>query len=161
MARNNPSQFVSIIFDAPTRPAFPNIRPLPKKLARAKVPELYIMGSIMHNCNRRVLQLYGADFGKGADVTISALFWELYNFLKTLPAGTQPPVLLLQLDNASDNKSRWMIAFLCMLCHWNWFAEVDVYFLQPGHTHKDVDQMFSVFETYLHKHTVGSLPDFE
>ncbi len=34
-----------------------------------------------------------------------------------------------------------------------------VFFLQPGHTHEDIDQMFSILFEFLRTHTVGSMEE--
>ncbi len=55
-----------------------------------------------------------------------------------------PPVLTLQLDNASDNKSKTMLAFATYLVEAGVFESIELNFLMVGHTHEDIDQFFSV-----------------
>lgn len=40
---------------------------------------------------------------------------------------------------------RHMLAFLTMVVYKGWFKEIHLNFLRPGHTHTDIDQLFSVF----------------
>lgn len=62
----------------------------------------------------------------------------------------QPPTLYLQADNCyAENKNQFMLAFLSMLVLRGVFREIYLYFLPSGHTHEDVDQMFSVFRKEL------------
>jgi hypothetical protein len=64
------------------------------------------------------------------------------------------------MDNAaSENKNRWLVAFLCWLIHKGWFFEVMVSFLPPGHTHVDIDQMFSTLAIWLKTHSVYFVSD--
>jgi hypothetical protein len=61
-------------------------------------------------------------------------------------AGLHPSVLHLQFDNCShENKNKYMLAY----CHWlvfnQVFRSITISFLLVGHTHEDIDQMFSTF----------------
>ena len=54
-----------------------------------------------------------------------------------------PPVLNLQLDNATrDNKNRFVFAFCLLLTYHGVFQEVYINFLIVGHTHDDIDAFF-------------------
>jgi hypothetical protein len=67
--------------------------------------------------------------------------------------GPLPPVLFLQLDNAtSENKNRYVAAFLAQLVQDGVFKKIIVNFLPVGHTHEDIDQMFSRVSVYIKKH---------
>jgi len=64
--------------------------------------------------------------------------------------GMNPPIFWLQLDNTSrENKNKWTLAFCSWLVHLGWFFEVVISFLPPGHTHVDIDQMFSTYAIWL------------
>ena len=89
------------------------------------------------------------------------------------------PVLYLQLDNtARENKNQYVMAFLAYLVQAGIFSEVSIAqiniiksmnsillyfqiylsFLMVGHTHEDIDQVFSRVFSYLKKnsaYTVG------
>ena len=65
--------------------------------------------------------------------------------------GFLPPVLHLQLDNASDNKSQLFLAFLAYLVQEGVFLKVKLSYLLVGHTHKDIDQYFSVISRSFKK----------
>lgn len=60
-----------------------------------------------------------------------------------------PGKLHLQLDNASDNKSKAFFGFAAQLIEEGVFDEVNMNFLIVGHTHEDVDQYFSVISQHL------------
>ena len=61
-----------------------------------------------------------------------------------------PENLLLQLDNcAGENKNRYLFAYLSLLVAKGVFKTVHLGFLMVGHTHEDIDAMFSRFSERL------------
>ena len=92
-----------------------------------------------------------------------------------------PPALYIQLDNtARENKNQYILSFLSYLVQMKIFSEVSfqtyssncvvhfdnefntsiqihLSFLMVGHTHEDVDQVFSRISTYLRKNSVYTL----
>jgi hypothetical protein len=61
-----------------------------------------------------------------------------------------PPILRLQADNCwRENKNRFVFAFLSLLVKFEIFKEVEMGFMIVGHTHTDVDAMFSVISRRL------------
>lgn len=48
--------------------------------------------------------------------------------------GRLPRKLRFQLDNASDNKNKAVIAYAAFLVHHRLVEQVNISFLQPGHT---------------------------
>ena len=58
--------------------------------------------------------------------------------------STVPPILFLQLDNTSStNKNNIQMVYHAALVDLGLFREVWINFLPVGHTHEDIDQMFS------------------
>ena len=55
-----------------------------------------------------------------------------------------PRIMYVQADNASDNKNWAFILFLAMLVYHSYTVEVYLSFLLVGHTHEDIDQVFSI-----------------
>eukprot|EP00965_Chrysotila_dentata_P214814 6188401-Pleurochrysis_carterae.AAC.1 len=51
-------------------------------------------------------------------------------------------VQFAQMDNASDNKCRWILG----LCAWSikrgWIKEAEIDMMLVGHTHEDIDAVF-------------------
>src|SRR5450759_4624541 len=67
--------------------------------------------------------------------------------------GVLPPVLYLQLDNTSrENKNNLLMTYLHMLVKKKIFKKIKIGFLLVGHTHDQIDQMFSTFSKRLGKH---------
>jgi hypothetical protein len=61
-----------------------------------------------------------------------------------------PPILRLQADNCwRENKNRFVFSFLSLLVKFQIFKEVEMGFMIVGHTHTDVDAMFSVISRKL------------
>ena len=81
---------------------------------------------------------------QGVNITIEVLQRALRAYETS---GQQlPDTLYLQLDNTcKQNKSRFLMAYLGELIRAGVFREVYVSFLPVGHTHEDIDQMFSRF----------------
>ena len=61
-----------------------------------------------------------------------------------------PENLLLQLDNcARENKNRYLFAYLSLLVARGVFKTIQLGFVMVGHTHEDIDAMFSIFSQKL------------
>ena len=68
----------------------------------------------------------------------------------------------MQGDNASDNKNWALIAFFGMLIHHGYCKEVFFSFLLVGHTHEDIDQLFSTLSRFMKRLTAVMSPqDFQ
>ena len=69
-----------------------------------------------------------------------------------------PPCLLLQLDNCgSENKNRYVFAYLSLLVA-KQVLMIEMGFLMIGHTHEDIDAMFSCFSEQLRTSHIVTLP---
>ena len=58
-------------------------------------------------------------------------------------------VFYLQVDNFGENKNKTMFSFLTGLVSRGIFSKVKAGFLMVGHTHKGIDQFFSVISKHL------------
>ncbi|CAM9506744.1 unnamed protein product, partial [Ascophyllum nodosum] len=82
----------------------------------------------------------------GANLTIQVLHSTLVSlFKKSEETGEPlPRELHLQCDNCSrENKNRIVCAYLLMLVRWGLFDKVELHFGLKGHTHDEIDQVFS------------------
>lgn len=102
--------------------------------------------------------VYGAfaffDFGqwsKGADLNCSIIMQVLIRLARLGAPFGPHHTLNIQADNASENKNFYMIVLLCYLVECGCFGEINLNFLMVGHTHEDIDQMFSRFSMELRK----------
>eukprot|EP00965_Chrysotila_dentata_P108748 3592489-Pleurochrysis_carterae.AAC.1 len=52
------------------------------------------------------------------------------------------PTLHIQVDNAADNKNRWVVGFAEWIVKNRWVEEVTFTMMEVGHTHEDIDAVF-------------------
>jgi hypothetical protein len=159
-SRAHPDRSLSLIVDCPTGFQIPQRRPATKDFQAATVP-VEAVGTICHSTDERHYMFYLPVWPKGSNLIITVLFLRLFALLSDAAThGRHPPVLWLQLDNtARENKNKWMFAFLSWLVHLGWFLEVVVSFLPCGHTHVDVDQMFSTFAIWRTSNNIFNFSD--
>ena len=60
-----------------------------------------------------------------------------------------PAKLVVQCDNASDNRNQFNFLYAMALVAVGRFKEVRIQFLRAGHTHEDIDQMFGRWASCL------------
>eukprot|EP00965_Chrysotila_dentata_P090972 3003342-Pleurochrysis_carterae.AAC.1 len=46
------------------------------------------------------------------------------------------------MDNAADNKNRWVLGFFAWAILQGWLEEVHLSMMMVGHTHEDIDAIF-------------------
>ena len=114
----------------------------------------HVTGAIVHGQG-----VYGyfdiCEWSHSSNMTIAILMNILYMYKDSLP-----PVLYLQMDNCGrENKNRFVFAFCALLVELGVFRKIKVSFLMVGHTHEDVDQMFSRFSTYLRRTDAFAMDD--
>lgn len=98
------------------------------------------MGCLVHGRQPYAFTFWD-NFKHGTNVTIESMYRVLADLVLD---GPLPPRLFLQLDNTSkQNKSKFMIGWLAYLVQLGLFRVIVVSFLPVGHTHEDIDQMFS------------------
>jgi hypothetical protein len=94
---------------------------------------------------------YVENFKQGTNVTIQAMHHALAH--KVAKDGRLPARLYLQLDNTSKQcKSQYMLGWLGYLIHTDQVRHIVLSFLPVGHTHEDIDQIFSRLSVYLSSH---------
>ena len=109
---------------------------------------------------------------------LTVLYLQIFANLTNLASRNhRPPILWIQLDNPTgENKHKYLLAFASWLVHigkytnnkfcinnniyLGWFKEVMISFLPPGHTHVDIDQMFSIFAIWLLQNSVYFITTF-
>ena len=76
-----------------------------------------------------------------------------------VPATPLPPILNVQMDNATDdNKNRYVFGFWSLLVAKKIFCEVYVNFMIVGHTHDDIDALFGRWSMALKKESFPTVP---
>lgn len=92
---------------------------------------------------------------RSTDVTIYALLRALER-----TKGLLPPNLVIQLDNCgSQNKNNPFIQFCAVLVNRGLFKKIRITFLPVGHTHCDIDQMFSKWVDFISRHNVYTIDE--
>lgn len=124
----NPEKYICIILDGmdqnKTNIPFFNTGESPDGIT------VRIIGAIVHSVQKQVYAYLNTHFTKETNTMIEVL-------RRVLEAQeTLPPVLVLQLDNTSqENKNSHLFAFLAALVKAGTFEKVVVNFLPVGHTH--------------------------
>ena len=114
-----------------------------------RVP-VHLMGVLVHGDMVRGYTYY-ENFLQGHNVTIQAIHNTLAD--KLARDGKLPSTLYLQLDNTTKQcKGRYIIGWLGYLIHVGRFRHTVLSFLPVGHTHEDIDQIFSRLSVYLKCH---------
>ena len=94
---------------------------------------------------------YASNLEGGSNVTVEIIDRMIGYYLNDAPGNKLPPTLWLQLDNTCrDNKNRYVFAFCQSLVDMGLFQEIEINFLPVGHTHCDIDQLFSRISVHLY-----------
>jgi hypothetical protein len=117
----------------------------------------HLMGALVHGH-----ECHGFTFltniKHGTNITIETLHRVLlYHFEQHHRRPFVQRTLYLQLDNTTKQcKSKYMLGYMALLVAWFVFAETMLSFLIVGHTHEDIDQMFSRIAVWLRKNNATS-----
>lgn len=81
--------------------------------------------------------------------------------MDTLPSSPiHPQHLQIQFDNCfRENKNLTVFGFAALLVHHNIFKTVTLSCLIQGHTHEDIDQMFSTWSRYYWTHSLETFQE--
>ena len=160
LAYTEPKKYFSIIVDGADQSAYglPHWWIIDKSVTELYRLRNHLMGVIVHGQG-----LYGMsfldNFKHGANITIEAVHRVLLK--EFARRGYLPRIFYLQLDNTTKQcKSQYICAFLGCLVGWDVFDEVVVSYLPVGHTHEDIDQLFSRIATYLRRHDARARQEF-
>ncbi|XP_019616724.1 PREDICTED: uncharacterized protein LOC109464227 [Branchiostoma belcheri] len=143
-ARQEPDKYLSLIIDGMDQaktylPHF--VGDKSKDLTTADLMKVHVSGIISHGHGLRATYVDFFEYSHDSNLTLNLLL----KLLAKLSTGSQlPPILFIQADNCyRENKNKFMLAFLDLLVHKRIFREIQLSFLMVGHTHEDIDQMFS------------------
>ena len=147
-AQKHPEKCMCIIVDAMDQkktnlPYFVNP---PSNVAGLTQVKTKIIGAIVHGFGP-LLYWCTEDKQHGTALTIEVIRRTLIKYEQD--KGRLPPRLYLQLDNASDNKSREMLAFCGYLVQLGVFNSIKLSYLVVGHTHEYIDQYFSCISCFF------------
>lgn len=153
-AKKFPDEMESIIIDGAEGLLFPNVYPVPKGVNLANCLKVGCYGLIAHGSGDRQLKLILPIFRCGANLSCTILFEYLRERRHT---NSLPRMLYLQADNCyKEIKNRYTIGLLALLIHYGWCDEIIVSTMIAGHTHADIDQMFSTYSQGIEKGSATS-----
>jgi len=122
------------------------------KTTRKECLSQHLLGVLVHGRPNHVFLYNVNDSIKGdANLNVEGIRRTLVSLYSDKP---MPKTVYIQADSASDNRCWTMIAFLGMLIFHGYTKEIFISFLIVGHTHEDIDQLFSVIARFFR-----SLPD--
>ena len=156
-ARQYPESYLSLIIDGADQSTFgaPHFLEKDHDTQAAHNLNVKLMGVIAHGVGSWVFT-HLDHVRAGANATLDCLIRVLQE-VHHARGGKLPPKLYLQLDNtAKQCKNKYVMALLALLVEHGVFREIVVSFLPVGHTHEDIDQMFSRFAIGLRKTDVLS-----
>ena len=151
----NPSKILHLVFDCPDSYDIPHIVPVTKESANLEKLSTNAVGTINHSAQTQDYMFFLDNYKKNPNLILTCFYLHIVQHFQTVG---HPPILWLQTDNCfKENKNRWMLGFCFWLVELGWFQEVMISMLPPGHTHVDIDQMFSTLSIYL-KHSRVEIP---
>jgi hypothetical protein len=111
------------------------------------VLEQHVLGLMIHGVpNKHYFYTINTSIGSGANLNIEGIRQMLAAEYATKPL---PRTIHIQSDNASDNKCWTMLLWLAMLVYHDYTGSVEMSFLIVGHTHEDIDQLFSTISRWM------------
>jgi hypothetical protein len=155
-----PDKYLSMIIDGADQADFA----LPHSKERSHASEaawklqLKLYGVIVHGVGVWAFTV-PPHIAQGNNITIQAIWYTLLAIVKM--KGKLPPTLYLQLDNTSkQNKGRFLKAFLGILVLVGIFRRIIIGYLPVGHTHEDIDQLFSRISVYMRNNNAYTIEAF-
>lgn len=146
----NPSEYMSLAIDGADQSAFglPHFVTVTKD-TRGHSLKVKLIGILQHGTEKSVaLYTMTENHETGGNHVIECIHRYLNS--RNDQYGL-PKVLCIQMDNCTrENKNRYTLGYLESLVLWGVFEEVYASFLPVGHTHIDIDQVFSRTATRLH-----------
>ena len=141
-----PGDYCSIIIDGANQEAF-SLPHLPFKIKAESTGYSIKMGlvGLLEHVPGRMRELHLFTMAENLESGANHVIEVLHRWLQKKAAkGKLPGTLLIQLDNCSrENKNKFFMAYIEMMVALGVFEEVRVSFLPKGHTHEDIDQVFS------------------
>lgn len=155
-ARRHPQKYMSIIIDGMDQKttAVPHFVRDSKTSNGAWKLLTHVTGAIVHGRGQHCyVDVNEVPHDSNLSIMVLLLILQRY-------ADQLPKVLYLQMDNCGrENKNKYVFAFLCLLVELEVFEKVKVSFLMVGHTHEDIDQMFSRISTRINRLNIYTLDD--
>ena len=146
LAHKEPEKYLSVIIDGAQATPYPVLCPVLKDRNSANSLNIGNYGLISHHRERQI-KLVLPNFKGGSNMSISVL----HDYFSSLKAKNKlPPYILIQGDNcAKELKNKYAFGYFGLLIALKWVQEIQIGTMIVGHTHCDVDQMFSTYSQYF------------
>jgi hypothetical protein len=155
-----PDKYMSMNFDGMdhSKTSLPAFKRESKSSGELERLNVHVTGVLVHNAKQRAFVYTWLDnFPADSNVSIQVIL-DVINRMKA--KGPLPPTLYIQADNCwRENKNKYLLGFLHCLVEEKVFTKIKLSFLPKGHTHEDVDQMFSRFSVRLKGRHVVTIDD--
>ena len=159
-ARQQPDKYLSLIMDGSTQYGYsmPHFKYVTKDSMHMEKMKLHVCGVLAHGRGTFMYTITDRWI-KGSSFSVEILQRTLTRLEQT---RALPPNLYLQLDNTTkENKNNMLFAYLAWLLQREVFQAIEVSFLPVGHTHEDIDQLFSCTSRRLRDRDVKTRKEFE
>lgn len=150
-------KYLGVVIDGmdQKKTAIPHWPSPPKNVDKDCLLKVHVVRALIfnHTVQSRAFMMFG-NIKADANLTVTVLHriiseWE----------GPLPPVLYVQLDNTTrENKNGVLVGYLNLLVEMGIFEKVKIGFLLVGHTHDQIDQMFSRYSVRLRRERCFTLP---
>ncbi|XP_063964995.1 uncharacterized protein LOC129278782 [Lytechinus pictus] len=153
-ARQHPEKYISIIIDGMDQQStsIPKFYRTAKSISSAWRLPSHVTGTIVHGRGQHMF-VDNKEYPHDSNLTANILLQVLNKYANSLP-----DTLYLQMDNCGrENKNQCLLALCALLVELNVFKKVKLCFLMKGHTHEDIDQLFSRISTHTSKHNIPTL----
>ena len=129
---------------------FPYFHERTKRSEGVEKAKYHLIGVIAHGIGSWVYTM-SDKWKSDSNVTIEVL-QRVLTAIEQMRGGL-PGTLNVQMDNCTrENKNQWVLAYLSWLVQRGVFHTIELSFLPVGHTHEDIDQLFSRLAVYLRSH---------
>ena len=156
----SPEKYLGICIDGmdQKKTELPHFLRVPKNMDEKYFIAIHVVGCLVINgkLKSKVFLNY-PNVHNDSNLTVHAVQHVLNSW-----EGPLPPVLYVQLDNTSrENKNKFTMAYFNMLVEKGIFKKIKIGFLLVGHTHDQIDQMFSRFSVKLNRQRAFRLDSLE
>ena len=161
MSKQRPEKYISIIIDGmdQSKTNLPHFAGRKAKCINAfDQLQIHVTGIISHGHNKKLTFTDFLQYPHDSNLSMNVILKSLYHLAVSNEKLSE--ILYLQADNCyRENKNKYMLSFCELLVHLNIFREVHLSFLFVGHTHEDIDSMFSTIADQLRRTDAETLPE--
>jgi hypothetical protein len=154
--------YASVIIDGMTQhttiiPRYPR---KPAWMEGQELLDVHCMGSLVKGVGA-FMDFQFKNFKNDSNALLHTLHLDVLRIQqdRSVTERRMPEVLFIQLDNVGTNKNHHLLAYCSWLVKTGVFKKVKIGFLIAGHTHENIDQMFSRFSIRLRRKECFTLPE--